>query len=263
VESENVIEALLKRDRLVVSACLAGVTLVAAYYIVAGAGMGMTAVQMTAPMKHMGPALAKDWSAAYALVMFLMWWVMMIAMMLPSATPVILLAAALNRRSKVEVPPYGSAAAFTLGYLLAWAVFSLAAVILQFALERSGVLSMHMESVSTVVTGLLLVLAGAWQLSPMKNACLNHCRSPIEFLTRSRRPGTIGALFMGAHHGLYCLGCCWFLMALLFVGGVMNLYWIVGLAIFVFAEKVLTIGRLLGQITGVGLLIWGMLVLLR
>jgi predicted metal-binding membrane protein len=263
VESENLIESLLKRDRLVVSACLAAVTLVAAYYIVAGAGMGMTAVQMTASMKHMGPALAKDWSAAYALTMFLMWWVMMIAMMLPSATPVILLAAALNRRSQVEVQPFGSAAAFTLGYLLAWAVFSLVAIAIQFFLEQSGVLAMHLESVSTVVTGLLLVSAGAWQLSPMKNACLNHCRSPVEFLTRFRRPGTVGALHMGAHHGLYCLGCCWFLMALLFAGGVMNLYWIVGLALFVFAEKVLTIGRGLGRIAGVCLLAWGVLVLFR
>jgi predicted metal-binding membrane protein len=260
---ENGFEALLKRDRLVVSACLAVVTLVAAFYIFTGAGMGMTAVQMTTSMKHMGPALAKDWTAVYALSMFLMWWVMMIAMMLPSASPVILLAAALNRRSQLEVQPFGSAAAFTLGYLLAWAVFSLVAAALQYWLERAGLLSMHIESVSSVLTGGLLVAAGAWQLSPMKNSCLNHCRSPVEFLTRFRRPGTLGALHMGAHHGLYCLGCCWLLMALLFAGGVMNLYWIVGLALFVFAEKVLTIGRGLGQIAGVFLLVWGVLVLFR
>ena len=255
------LEALLKRDRLVVSACLAGVTGLCAYYIYTGAGMGMPALAMTASMRHMGAA-AQDWSVAHAIAMFTMWWVMMIAMMLPSAAPVVLLSAALNRRSRSDTPPYGSAAAFTLGYLLAWACFSLVAVLLQFLLERSGLLSMHMESVSDPLTGVLLVAAGAWQLSPIKNACLRHCRSPVEFLTRCRRPGTVGALTMGAHHGLYCLGCCWFLMALLFVGGVMNLYWIVGLALFVFAEKVLVMGRALGRAVGACLLVSGALVLL-
>jgi predicted metal-binding membrane protein len=255
------LEALLRRDRFVVSFCLAGVTGLAAYYICTGAGMGMSALQMTTSMRRMG-AVAQDWSVAVTLSMFIMWWVMMIAMMLPSAAPVILLSAALNRRSRSDTLPYGGAAAFTLGYLLAWAVFSLAAVVLQYWLAQSGLLSMHMESVSDPLTGGLLMAAGAWQLSPAKNACLRHCRSPVAFLTRFRRPGTAGALYMGARHGLYCLGCCWSLMALLFVGGVMNLYWIVGLAVFVFAEKVLALGRALGRVAGVCLLLWGALVLL-
>jgi predicted metal-binding membrane protein len=246
----------------VVSACLAAATLIAATYILAGAGMGMPAVQMSVSMKHMGGAAPQAWTTTYALSMFLMWWVMMIAMMLPSAAPTILLSAALNRRSRAAVPPYGSAAAFTAGYLLAWAAFSLVAVAIQWWLERSGQLSMHMESVNALLNGSLLVAAGIWQLSPMKHACLKHCRSPVEFLTRHRRPGTLGALAMGAHHGIHCLGCCWFLMALLFVGGVMNLYWIIGLAGFVFAEKVLARGAALGRIAGVGLLLWGVLVLL-
>ena len=256
------LESLLKRDRLVVSTCLAAATLIAAAYILAGAGMGMTALQMSVPMQHMGAAMPQAWTSTYALSMFLMWWVMMIAMMLPSAAPTILLSAALNRRSRAEVPPYGSAAVFTAGYLLAWAAFSLVAVGLQWWLEQSGQLSMHMESVNRLLNGSLLVAAGIWQLSPMKNACLQHCRSPVEFLTRHRRPGHLGALAMGVHHGIHCLGCCWFLMALLFVGGVMNLYWIVGLAAFVFAEKVLAIGPLLGRLAGAGLLAWGALVLL-
>lgn len=260
--SQAKLESLLKRDRLVVSACVTAATLIAAYYILTGAGMGMTAVQMTTSMTHMGAAMPREWTAAHALAMFIMWWVMMVAMMLPSATPVILLAAALNRRSKSEVAPYGSTVAFTLGYLLAWALFSLAAVVLQYWLERMGMLSMHMESVNGVLTGCLLLAAGAWQLSPMKYACLKHCRSPVDFLIRNRKPGTLGALYMGGHHGLYCLGCCWFLMALLFAGGVMNLYWIVGLAIFVFAEKVLTFGNGLGRMAGVALLVWGVVVLL-
>jgi len=252
---------LLKRDRLMVSVCLAVVTLIAADYILAGAGMGMTAVQMTVPMQYMGADTGGEWTPGYTLSIFFMWWVMMIAMMLPSAAPTILLAAALNRRAQVDAQPYGSTAAFTAGYLLAWAAFSLIAVALQYFLQRAGMLSMHLESVNSALTGALLLAAGAWQLSPMKNACLSHCRSPVQFLTRYRKPGTIGALYMGMHHGLYCLGCCWFLMALLFVGGVMNLYWIVGLALFVFIEKVLAPGRQLGKIAGVGLLGWGAVVL--
>jgi predicted metal-binding membrane protein len=260
---QDKLELLLRRDRLVVTVCLVAVTLIAAYYIITGAGMGMTAMQMTVSMKHMGAVTPQEWTATYTLSMFIMWLVMMIAMMLPSAAPVILLAAALSRRSRVAVPPYGSAAAFMLGYLLAWAVFSMAAVALQYWLEGSGMLSMHMESINSVLTGGLLLAAGAWQLSPLKNACLNHCRSPVEFLTRHRKPGILGALYMGGHHGLYCLGCCWFLMALLFAGGVMNLYWIVGLAVFVFAEKVLRMGNALGRLAGVCLLVWGSLVLFQ
>jgi predicted metal-binding membrane protein len=252
------LEALLKRDRLVVGFCLGAAILVAAFYIITGAGMGMTAMQMSVPMRHMGAAMPADWTATYIISMFFMWWVMMIAMMLPSAAPTILLATALNRRSQADVPPFGSAAAFTFGYLLAWALFSLVAVILQWWLEQSRMLSMHMESVNTALTGALLLAAGAWQLSPIKNACLRHCQSPVEFLTRHRRPGTVGALYMGAHHGLYCLGCCWFLMALLFVGGVMNLYWIVGLAVFVFAEKALAMGPAMSRLAGYALLLWGL-----
>jgi predicted metal-binding membrane protein len=259
----DTLESLLKRDRLMVSVCLAVATLIAALYILTGAGMGMTAVQMTTSMKHMGPALAENWSMLHAFSMFVMWWVMMIAMMLPSAAPIILLSAALNRRSRAEIAPYGRVAAFVLGYLLAWAVFSLVAVALQYWLEQAGMLSMHGESVNHLLTGGLLLAAGVWQLSPMKYACLQHCRSPVAFLTRYRKPGSSGALYMGARHGLYCLGCCWFLMALLFAGGVMNLYWIVGLAVFVFAEKVLVIGSGLGRIAGVCLLGWGLWVLVR
>ncbi len=253
------LESLLKRDRMVLTVCLCASTLIATYFIVTGAGLGMSAVKMTHPdsSMDMDMVMPVDWSPAYFLAMFVMWWVMMIAMMLPSAAPVILLSAALNRRSRAEVQPYGSALVFTLGYLLAWAVFSVAAVCMQWWLEQKGVLSMRMQSTSTALTGSLLILAGAWQLSPMKHACLRHCRSPIDFLTRNRRPGTSGALLMGIHHGLYCLGCCWFLMALLFVGGVMNLYWIVGLALFVWMEKVLMVGAQLGRPVGILLVLWG------
>ena len=256
----NNLEWLLKRDRLMVSICLVVVTLLAASYIFSGAGMGMTALQMSEPMQYMGADRGSEWTTRDAISIFLMWWVMMIAMMLPSAAPTILLSAAINRRSSAA-PPYGNVAAFTLGYLLAWAAFSVCAAAAQYWLQRAGMLSMHFESVNDVMTGALLVAAGLWQLTPLKNTCLNHCRSPVTFLTRHRKPGIRGALAMGMHHGLYCLGCCWFLMALLFVGGVMNLYWIIGLAVFVFAEKVLLIGRTPGMLAGLALLVWGVLVL--
>lgn len=183
----------------------------------------------------------------------------MVAMMLPSATPTILLSAALNRRSSSEIPPYGNAAVFTFGYLLAWAVFSLTAVLFHWILEQAGLLSMLMESASRVLSGSLLILAGVWQFTPYKNACLTHCQSPVDFLVRHRRPGNWGALLMGLHHGYYCLGCCWFLMALLFVGGVMNLYWIIGLALFVYLEKTLTSGKWLSQVAGAALVVWGVI----
>jgi predicted metal-binding membrane protein len=215
---------------------------------------------MTHPDKSgmdMDMVMPQTWTPAYAVVMFFMWWIMMIAMMLPSATPTILLSAAINRRSSSDSAPYGSAAVFTFGYLLAWALFSLAAVLIHWALEQAGLLSMLMESADRTLSSLLLILAGAWQFTPYKNACLSHCQSPIDFLVRYRRPGNRGALFMGLHHGYYCLGCCWFLMVLLFVGGVMNLYWIIGLATFVYLEKTLLSGKWPTRTSGAVLVAWG------
>ena len=258
------LDFILRRDRQVVATCLLIVSASAWLYILSGAGMGMSMLEMTRPGEtgmDMDMVMPQAWSSGFTAVMFFMWWIMMVAMMLPSATPTILLSAALNRRSSSEIPPYGSAAVFTFGYLLAWAVFSLAAVFIHWILEQAGLLSMLMESASRALSGLLLILAGAWQFTPYKDACLTHCQSPVEFLVRHRRSGNWGALLMGLHHGYYCLGCCWFLMALLFVGGVMNLYWIIGLAIYVYLEKVLASGKWLVRFSGAGLLIWGILVL--
>ena len=257
MHNPGALEELLRRDRLLVGLCLLFVTCLAGAYILSGAGMEMSAWQMSQPMRRMGAMDFPPWSTAHALVMFLMWWVMMIAMMLPSATPTILLAAALNRRSQSETPPYGSTGLFCLGYLLAWAAFSLLAVLTQWGLERGAMLSMHLETVPTRLTGGLLVTAGVWQLTPMKAACLRHCRSPADFLVQNRRAGSWGALWMGVHHGLYCLGCCWALMALLFVGGVMNIAWIVGLAAFVIAEKMWVAGPQMGRLAGLSLLLVG------
>ena len=254
------LERLLRRDRQIVVVALVSVATLAWIYTMSGVGMGMNAFEMSRMpwVSANGHSMTRPSSGlSYVLVLLTMWWVMMVAMMLPSATPAILLAAALNRRSTSDCPPYGTAITFTLGYLLAWFIFSLVAVAAQMVLESNGLLSTMMHSSSTYLTAGLLLAAGVWQFSPIKQACLRYCRSPVDFITRHRRPGNRGALVMGLHHGTYCLGCCWFLMALLFAGGVMNLYWIAGLAIFVLIEKLFSGGVWFSRITGAGFIIVG------
>ncbi len=286
------LEAVLKRDRAIVIGGLVGVIVLAWIYILLGAGMGMTAIEMTAISDASGDMQAVDrengdgtgtaeggttsatvsmamavmrpvaWSAGYAVLMVFMWWIMMVAMMLPSAAPMILLYAAVNRKARERGAPFVPTGVFALGYLAAWGVFSLLAVALQWGLERTALLSSMMVGTSIVLGGLLLIAAGAWQLTPLKHACLKHCRSPLHFLSHHWRKGRWGAFRMGAEHGAFCLGCCWFLMGLLFYGGVMNLYWIVGLAAFVLLEKTAPAGHWIGSAAGVGLIAWGGLLLL-
>jgi predicted metal-binding membrane protein len=212
----------------------------------AGAMSGVTMVAMT-------PAA---WTLGYAALMVSMWWIMMMAMMLPSAAPMILLFATINRKQREKGAPYVSTSVFAGGYALVWGAFSLIAVAAQWGLERSGLLS-SMASTSVVLGAGLLIAAGIYQLTPLKHACLRHCRSPIAFITHHWRSGEIGALRMGIEHGAFCTGCCWFLMALLFYGGVMNLYWIVGLALFVLLEKTVPAGHWLGRLAGLLLILWG------
>jgi predicted metal-binding membrane protein len=263
------VEQVLRRDRQVVVAALVLVAALAWVYTLAGVGMEMNALEMTysaSAAMMTGDSTTSmsvpQWSVGHASIMLTMWWVMMVAMMLPSAAPTILLAAAINRRSNSNRPPYGPAGFFAAGYLLAWLCFSAVAVAAQWALENGGQLSAAMQVTSAYLTGGLLLAAGLWQLTPIKHACLRHCRSPVDYLIRHRRPGNRGALVTGMGHGTYCLGCCWFLMALLFAGGIMNLYWIVGLALFVLAEKVLARGGWFGRVSGVGLIFAGTATLL-
>ena len=283
------LEAVLKRDRAIVIGGLVGVIALAWIYILLGAGMGMTAIEMTAVSGSSGDMQTVDtengegtgqggttsatvgmamavmqpvaWSAGYAGLMFFMWWIMMVAMMLPSAAPMILLYAAVNRKARERGAPFVPTGVFALGYLAAWGVFSLLAVALQWGFERTALLSSVMVGTSIVLGGLLLIAAGAWQLTPLKHACLKHCRSPLHFLSHHWRKGRWGAVRMGMEHGAFCLGCCWFLMGLLFYGGVMNLYWIVGLAAFVLLEKTVPAGHWIGSAAGVGLIAWGGLLL--
>lgn len=261
----GVTERLLRHDQAIVLLAIAGVVVVAATYTVLGLGMPMSAIQMTTMadtgMGEMGmPSMLMPvaWSADYALLVFLMWWVMMVAMMLPSAAPTVLLYTALVRRTAEPHAPASLAASFMLGYLLVWAGFSVAATGLQWLLELQGLVSPAMMTLTSgLVGGSVLLAAAVYQLSPLKGVCLEHCRSPMRFLVEHRRSGHFGALLMGIEHGAFCVGCCWALMALLFVGGIMNLYWIAGIALLVAAEKLLPWGDRLAQALAAGLALAG------
>ena len=186
---------------------------------------------------------------------------MMAAMMLPSAAPILLLFARINRKAKLGGRPFVPTGIFAAGYLIAWGGFSAVATGLQWAFEQLGLLSPMMVTTSYSLGGAILLAAGVWQLTPIKGICLRHCRSPMGFFVQSWRPGRGGAFRMGLEHGSFCLGCCWFLMGLLFFGGIMNLFWIAGLAAFVLLEKTVPMGSWIGRIVGVGVAAWGVLLL--
>jgi predicted metal-binding membrane protein len=254
-----VLIALLRHDRMLVLAGLASVIALAWVWLLAGAGLHMDEMDMGGGQVML---MAPAWTPGYAATVFLMWIVMMAAMMLPSAAPAILLVAALARQ-RGERHAIVSSWQFASGYLAIWAAFSLLATVLQFALDRAGLLSGAMASGSAVLAALLLIAAGIYQWTPWKQACLRHCRSPIEFLTRYWRQGAFGPMRAGAWHGAFCLGCCWMLMGLLFVGGLMNMFWIAGLALLVLIEKLFPYGRRVSQITGAALIGWGVFVLVH
>jgi predicted metal-binding membrane protein len=247
------LRALLQRDRMIVLVGLLTVILLAWGWLLFGAGIEMEQMDMGGGQIML---MAPEWSAGYAVIIFLMWAIMMMAMMLPSAAPAILLAAALMAQRNGN-RLLGPAGLFVLGYLLAWLGFSLIATVLQFGLDRAELLSADMASANTKLAAVLLIVAGIYQWTPWKQACLVQCRSPAEQLTRFWRQGTSGPLRAGVMHGLFCLGCCWLLMALLFVGGLMNLLWIAALALLVLLEKLLPGGPRVSRLTGIALIVWG------
>ncbi|HBH42572.1 MAG TPA: hypothetical protein DDW26_11880 [Rhizobiales bacterium] len=240
-------EALVRHAGALVVAALVALTLLAWLALLAGAGTDMDPAAMSfwlVPTALL-PALSSPWTPAYWLIAFFMWAVMMVAMMLPSAAPMVLLYARVVRRGGNQGRPMrapASIAAFASGYLTLWIHFSVLAVALQVGLEREGAMTAMMSSRSLLLSGTLLIAAGLYQLTPLKAACLKHCRGPAEFIAAHWRPGVLGAWRMGLTHGAYCVGCCAVLMLLLFVGGVMNLIWIAGLTLFVAIEKLAPFG---------------------
>ena len=238
---------LLRRERLVVLLALACVTAIAwRYLFIAQQAMDMM------PMNTM-PDMAMPFDATWV---FAMWWVMMIGMMLPSAAPMILTYATVQHRKRERDEPYVPTALFVAGYLIVWGGFSLVATAAQWALQQSTFLSPTL-ALAPPLGGAVFIIAGLYQLTPLKYACLNHCRSPFAFVLNHWRDGWFGALRMGAGHGIYCLGCCWVLMALLFAVGVMNLLWVAAIAVFVLVEKLLPGGVWLGRIGGSAMAAFG------
>ena len=253
----SALEAILLRDRAIVITALAIITALAWADLVWLSndmwmgGMDMTGFRIIPAGQGWMMPVSAPWQPIEFVAVFMMWVVMMIGMMTPSVTPMILIYARIGRQEGGEGRPIDASAWFVLGYLLSWTTFSLAATSAQWALERAALLTPMMESVSTILGAIVLIVAGLYQWTSFKDACLSYCQTPIGFIVRFgfRREAT-GALALGFRHGLYCIGCCWALMALLFVAGVMNLFWIAALAALVLVEKLMP-GRLVPRIAGI------------
>ena len=241
-----------RQDRVVILAGLAALAIPAWYYTIRGAwDMYHMAQAPNMWMPHGGP-----WSLTEFWLLFAMWAVMMAAMMLPSITPLTLTFASASRGCD-ECQPYAATTWFVSGYLVAWTLFSAVATVAQYALHQASILSPMMTSRSPVFGAVLLCVAGVFQLAPWKHVCLGHCRSSNDMVRGCIKPGHETAFRMGFEHGVCCMGCCWALMALLFVTGVMDLTWVTALATLVLLERLMPGGPWLARISGVGFLAWG------
>jgi predicted metal-binding membrane protein len=254
------LERTIARDRLWTTAGLVTMTLLAWAWLVREAAR-MNGMAAEAHMHiAMGMADMRVWDAAAWLGLFMMWSIMMVAMMLPSAAPLIVLVLGTYRRRNTAQARL-SAYAFLGGYLCAWTAFSAVAALAQVVMHRGAVMSPDMRVASSVIASVVLIAAGVYQWLPIKNMCLSHCRSPLGLLSMHWREGVGGGFSMGVRHGLFCLGCCWLLMALLFVVGVMNLLWVALLAAVVFVEKLAPRGAVIGRAAGVGMAAWAIYLL--
>jgi predicted metal-binding membrane protein len=215
-------------------------------------GMGM----------NMAMPLLVSWSAGDFILTFVMWAVMMVAMMVPSAAPMLLTFATINRQRRQRQRPFVPTGVFLWGYLVVWSGFAALATLAQWGLHEGALLSPMLESTSPILGGVLLLAAGLYQWTPLKRVCLMQCRSPLGFIMADWREGTRGALVMGLRHGAYCVGCCWVLMTLLFVAGVMNLLWVGAIAAFILMEKVAPPGNWVSRATGLLLMAWGAVIVM-
>jgi predicted metal-binding membrane protein len=260
--TETAIRAAVRRDRAIVSTAIVVISVLAwGYTLGLAAHMSMMDMSPAAPSSGgMGAMSAAEptfrpWSVADFGFMFIMWSVMMVGMMTPSVAPMVLLYATAGRTAMARGRPLAATGWFLAGYLAAWIAFSLVAAGAQWILTHLALLTPMMQSASGIFGGFILIAAGVYQWSPVKDICLKQCQSPLGFLmTRGGfRSEPLGALRLGAQHGLYCVGCCWVLMALLFVGGIMNVLWIAGLAVLVLLEKVVPTGHLVPRFAGAAL----------
>ena len=259
----------LRRDRIVIILALTLLTALAWTYLLwlsadMGMGVGMGGMDMTGfRMIPSGTGLMipaqMPWRAMEFAFVFAMWTVMMVGMMTPSAMPMILMYARVGRETEPQASPLSATVWFAAGYFLVWTAFALLATFVQWAFERTAVLDSAMASTSNVVGGLLFIAAGSYQWTRLKDVCLTQCQTPFAFLMRQGgfRRDAFGSLILGIRHGAYCVGCCWALMALLLVGGAMNVLWIVLLALLIVLEKVTPSGRLIAHLAGIVLVAGG------
>jgi predicted metal-binding membrane protein len=252
----HTLEAVLKRDRALVGASLAAVAILTWLYLLRMGG------EMAEMETHAAMGM-QAWGAVEVLLLIVMWAVMMVAMMVPAAAPMILMFATIHRLRFPQRQALTRTGIFLLGYVLVWGAFSNVAALAQWGLHRAALLAPGMVSTSPYLGALLLIAAGVFQWTPLKQTCLANCRSPISFIMTEWREGTSGALVMGLRHGAYCVGCCWMLMSLLFVAGVMNFAWIAAIAAFVLLEKVVPGGERVGRIAGGCLIVAGVALLTR
>jgi predicted metal-binding membrane protein len=259
------LESVLKRDRgMVVVALFALTALCWAYLLWLARSMSTTALMASMPGMNMGPAI-RPWDPADLIFTFLMWTVMMVGMMTPSAAPMILIYARVGRQARAEGRPFAATGWFAGGYLFAWSGFAALASVAQAGLSEAALITPMLAAASNFFAGLLLVAAGVYQFTPLKTSCLTQCQAPLRFLQRQGgfKRDAKGSALLGLKHGLYCVGCCWALMTLLFVGGVMNVLWIAALSILVLLEKVVPAGRLIGRAAGLVLITAGSIFLYR
>jgi predicted metal-binding membrane protein len=257
--------AVLRRDRIVIGLALIFLTALAWSYVLFTAdmhvmgGMDMSGFRMIPSGMGLMISARAPWRPMEFASVFAMWTVMMVAMMTPSAVPMILTYARVGRHTEAKGTPFAATLWFAIGYFLVWVVFSVFATLMQWALERTALLDSAMASTSNVLGGIVFVAAGAYQWTRLKDACLTQCQKPLLFLLRQGgfRRNAPGSVMLGLRHGAYCVGCCWALMVLLFVGGVMNVLWIVPLALLVLLEKVTSFGRLIAPIAGTVLIAAG------
>ncbi len=218
--------------------------------------MDMNALFFAMPM-------TPNWTATDFILLFLMWLVMMIAMMTPSVAPLILIFATVNRQRRQPDRPFVNSVYLMTGYFLVWAAFSLAATSLQWLLQQISLLNPEMKTTSKVLGSVILIVTGIFQFTPLKQTCLKYCRTPLDFVLHHWKEGKQGALRMGIENGYYCVGCCWMLMVLLFVAGIMNLLWVALIALFVLVEKISPQVKWIPYAAGIVLIIYGILLLIR
>ena len=250
------------RDRFLISTCIVGIAALAWAYLVYLDRQMSASVEYDSMMAQMGMMTDRRWTAVDGFFTFAMWAVMMIGMMAGAAIPVLLLFAA-SQRVRAGTGVTLAVVMFGLGYLAVWLGFSACAAAAQWGLHQATMLTPTMRLANPRLAGGILLAAGAYQVTPFKGSCLTQCRSPLGFLMTRWRDGRLGAFRMGAHHGGYCLGCCWALMCVLFVVGVMNLVWVAALSGFVLLEKVGPAAAIFSRVAGAVMMVLGIFLITR